>query len=164
MSIYSVDTLIKETRRIASEYRKTTGKTLAVTPEIALHDAISLLEMTPAEKDDAHDAYLDYDNKQLRVLIKGRAIFDEKLKGQRIGQLKLEQEWDAVVLVIMDDEFMPQEIYLVQRDTFLEQLGEKQSVSKKGAMTIAKFKLIGELIWTQRDGRLAAQTWSNQPS
>ncbi len=41
MGIYSVDKLIAETRRIAKEYRLAIGKTLPVTPEIAIQDAIS---------------------------------------------------------------------------------------------------------------------------
>jgi len=43
MGIYDVSKLISETRRLAAEYRKATGKALAVTSEIAKHDACELL-------------------------------------------------------------------------------------------------------------------------
>ena len=81
MSIYSVDKLIKETRRIASEYRKATGKILPVTPEIAINDAISILKLTPNNDNNLpFDATMDKEDKTLKVQIKGRAIFNEKLK------------------------------------------------------------------------------------
>ncbi|MCZ6804157.1 MAG: hypothetical protein O7D86_09555 [Proteobacteria bacterium] len=84
--------------------------------------------------------------------IKGRAIFNEKRQGHRIGQLKLEQEWDAIILVIMNADFMSVEIYMAKRDIILTELEEKQKNNKKGAMTVAKFKLIAELLWTEQNG------------
>lgn len=153
MGVYSVDKLITETRRIAKEYRLATGKTLPVTPEIAINDAISILEMQPNEtKNAGYDAIYDRDGEELKVQIKGRAIFDDKKGGYRIGQLKVEQDWDAIVLVIMNADFMPEEIYMAERDIILDELEEKKKSNKKGAMTLAKFKLISELLWTEQYG------------
>ena len=161
MSIYSVDKLITETRRIASEYRKATGKILPVTPEIAINDAVSILKLTPNNDNNLpFDATLQLENKTLKVQIKGRAIFNEKRQGHRLGQLKLEQDWDAVVLVIMNDEFMPQEIYMAERDVILDELGD--NANKKGAMTVAKFKIIADLLWTEDAGYTEDGIWSNQ--
>ena len=153
MGVYSVNKLITETRRIAKEYRLATGKTLPVTPEIAINDAISILEMQPNEtKNAGYDAIYERDGEQLKVQIKGRAIFDDKKGGYRIGQLKVEQDWDAIVLVIMNADFMPEEIYMAERDIILDELEEKKKSNKKGAMTLAKFKLISELLWTEQFG------------
>ena len=153
MGVYSVDKLITETRRIAKEYRLATGKTLPVTPEIAINDAISILEMQPNEtKNAGYDAIYDRDGEQLKVQIKGRAIFNDKKGGYRIGQVKVEQEWDAIILVIMNADFMPEEIYMAERDIILDELEEKKKNNKKGAMTLAKFKLISELLWTEQFG------------
>ena len=153
MGVYSVNKLITETRRIAKEYRLATGKTLPVTPEIAINDAISILEMQPNEtKNAGYDAIYDRDGEQLKVQIKGRAIFNDKKQGYRIGQLKLEQDWDAIILVIMNEDFFPEEIYMARRDTVLYELEEKKKNTKKGAMTLAKFKLIAELLWTEQNG------------
>ena len=58
------------------------------------------------------DAELNYKGKNLRVQVKGRAIINTQRSGHRLGQLKLEQEWDAVALVIMDADFETEEIYL----------------------------------------------------
>lgn len=164
MSLYSVDKLITETRRIASEYRKATGKILPVTPEIAINDAISILQLTPNnDNSKPYDATLEQDDKPIRVQIKGRAIFNEKRQGHRIGQLKLEQEWDAIILVIMDAEFMPQEIYMASRDDIMNEMNRKASSnSKKGAMTLAKFKIIGTLLWTAENGLEKTEPWTNK--
>ncbi len=153
MGVYSVDKLITETRRIASEYRKATGKTLPVTPEIAINDAISILNLQPASSNTAsYDAVFAHGGQDLKVQIKGRAIFNNQKKGQRLGQIKPDQEWDAIILVIMDDEFMPQEMYLAQRDDVMQELDEKSASSRKGAMTVAKFKNISDLLWTEQNG------------
>ena len=152
MGVYSVDKLITETRRIASEYRKATGKTLPVTPEIAINDAISILKLEPASNNDSYDAVFAHAGEELKVQIKGRAIFDNQKKGQRLGQIKPDQEWDAIILVIMNDEFMPQEMYIGRRDVVMHELDGKSASNRKGAMTVAKFKIISDLLWTEQNG------------
>ena len=153
MGIYSVNKLIAETRRIAKEYRLATGKTLPVTPEIAINDAISILELSPNDENiPGYDAIYEVAGESLKVQIKGRAIFNEKRQGHRLGQIKTEQEWDAVILVIMNADFMPEEIYMAKRDDIMDVLEEKRKNNKKGAMTIAQFKLISELLWTEQNG------------
>ena len=105
---------------------------------------------------------METNDQSLRVQIKGRAIFNEKRQGYRLGQIKLEQEWDAIILVIMDAEFMPMEIYMASRDDIMNELERKESAnSRKGAMTVAKFKVIGNLLWTAEDG-LEDGIWTNQ--
>ena len=151
MDVYSVDKLITETRRIAKEYRLATGKTLPVTAEIAINDAISILEMQSNKtKNVGYNAIYNRGGENLKVQIKGRAIFDDKKGGYRIGQLKVEQDWDAIILVIMNADFMPEEIYMAERDIILDELEKK--TNKKGAMTLAKFKLISALLWTEQFG------------
>ncbi len=151
MGVYSVDKLIAETRRIAKEYRLATGKILPVTPEIAINDAISILKLIPNdEKNSGYDATYEKGEERLKVQIKGRAIFDDRKQGYRIGEVKKGQEWDAIILVIMNSDFMPEEIYMARRDIVLDEVEEKNK--KKGAMTIAKFKLISELLWTEQFG------------
>jgi hypothetical protein len=153
MGIYSVDKLIAETRRIAKEYRLATGKILPVTPEIAINDAISILGLLPNEDNVAgYDAIYQQGDVSLKVQIKGRAIFNEKRQDHRLGQIKSEQEWDAIILVIMNADFMPEEIAMAKREDILLDLEDKTKNNKKGAMTIAKFKAISELLWTEQNG------------
>ena len=56
MSLYSVDKLISEARRIAAEYRRATGKPLGISAEIASHDACTFLELEPHEDAIGYDA------------------------------------------------------------------------------------------------------------
>ena len=162
MAIFSVEKLTQEARKLALEYRQATGKTLPITAEIAVNDAIRLLELTAAGRDvSAYDAIMHVDGTDIRVQIKGRAIFKDKPGGYRIGQLKLEQDWDAVILVIMNEQFETDEIYFASRDDLQEHL-ESGAKNRKGSLSIARFKIIGHLIWSSVNGREDDGIWSNQ--
>lgn len=151
MSVYAVDKLISEARRIAAEYRRATGKSLGgVSGEIAENDAARLLDLELCrEKPGGYDAIGRGSREGKRIQIKGRAIFEEGKSGQRIGQIKADQEWDSIVLVLMDEEFEPFEIYEVDREVMMQEMassgGGKRS--KRGAMSVAKFKNIASLVW-----------------
>ncbi len=150
MSVYSVDKLTNEARKLAREYRLATGKTLPISGEIAINDAIRILEMRAAEDiTQGFDAYIEKDGEELRVQIKGRAIINNRKGGHRLGQLKLEQDWDAIVLVIMDENYDSEEIYLCTRDSIEETIST--SKSKRGSLSVSKFKNIGELLWSKED-------------
>jgi len=98
-----------------------------------------------------------------RIQIKGRAIFDESKGGQRIGQLKTEQEWDSVMLVLMDSSYEPVEIYEADREEVLEAMDKSSgNRSKRGAVSVARFKIIGRLVWTREDGVVEDAVWDNQ--
>ena len=151
MTLYAVDKLIGEARRIAAEYRRTTGKSLGISAEIAKHDGCQLLELEPVEEPVGGYDAISADG--LKIQIKGRVIFDESKSGQRLGQLKLEQDWDAVVLVLMDENFETFDIYLASREDILDALDESNR-NKRGAMSVARFKNIAELVWTRSEGKV----------
>ena len=155
MAIYDVGKLIAETRRIAADYKRATGKSLPVSSEIARHDACELLQLDSLEDESVggYDAIGKHPAwKDKKIQIKGRAIFDDAKSGQRIGQMKLDKEWDAVVLVLMNADFDTQEIYMATREeieTELSELVKKDSKRQnRGAMTIARFKHLAKLVWT----------------
>lgn len=165
MSLYSVDKLISEARRIAAEYRRTTGKPLGISAEIAQHDACTLLELEPHEDAIGYDAVgLVGERKGRCYQIKGRAIFDEKKGGQRLGQIKIEQDWDRILLVLMDEEFETTEIYEASRTEILNDIDESMSSnrSKRGAMSVARFKRIAHLVWSADQGLINDEVWDNQ--
>ena len=101
-----------------------------------------------------------------RIQIKGRAIFDEGKSGQRIGQLKIDQEWDSIMLVIMDENLEPYEIYEADRGDIVDTLDNPVSSkrSKRGAMSVARFKNISRLVWTLENGIEEDEVWDNQAS
>lgn len=158
MGIYSVDKLISEARRLAVEFRKTTGKTLpGVSGEIAEYDASRLLNLELCkEKPGGYDAIGQGDREGLKIQIKGRIIFGEEKSGQRIGQLKIEQDWDRVVLVLMDETYEAYEIYEANRDEILSSMDEtgNRNRKKRGAMSVARFKIISSLVWTREEDQV----------
>ncbi len=166
MGVYSKDKLIAEARRLAAEFWRTTGKPLpGVSGEIAEHDAAELLKLELCEdRSEGYDAVGRGSRDGKRVQIKARVIFDEEKSGQRVGQLKLEKEWDSVVLVIMDDSYEAVEIYEAERDDVLDSMDEAASSNRKkrGAMSVARFKIISHLVWTRDEGEIGDEIWDNQ--
>lgn len=165
-NVYSLDKLISEARRLASEYRRTTGKPLAgVSAEIAEYDAARLLdlELTKPGSESGYDAVGRGSRAGKRFQIKGRTIFDDSKKGQRIGQIKVEQQWDYVVLVLMDENHESYEIYEADRAALVPELesASESRRAKRGPISVAKFKIISRLVWTREEGLLDGELWEN---
>jgi hypothetical protein len=162
VGLYAAKELIAQARKLAAEYRRTVGRPLpGVSNEIAEYDAVTLLGLE-AVNDNAlgYDA-IDPENGD-RIQIKSRTLFDETRGGARIGQLKLNQEWDAVALVLMDENYEPFEIYQARREELEEYVGQASSNrAKRGALSVARFKIIGELRWTRENG-LEDGYWANR--
>ncbi len=163
MNLYAEEKLISQARLLAAEYRRTMGKPLpGISNEIAQHDAIRLLKLQPAPGGEAGFDAVDPSRDNRRIQIKSRTIFDESKSGQRIGQIKVDKEWDSVVLVLMDEEYEPYEIYEAERDELLEYMEESSSSrAKRGALSVARFKIIGRLAWAREEG-LDPEVWDNQ--
>ncbi len=164
-SIYATEKLISEARRLAAEYRRTMGKPLGISAEIAEFDAARLLDLELCNpRPGGYDAIGRGPRAGKRIQIKGRAIFDERKSGQRIGQLKLDQEWDSVMLVIMDDNYQPVEIYEAERADIEAALAEHHNPkrNRRGAMSVARFKAIGRMVWNCVDGVVDDEVWDNQ--
>ncbi len=166
MGVYSKEKLIAEARRLAAEFRRTTGKPLpGVSGEIAEHDAAELLNLQLCDDRTAgYDAVGRGSRDGKRIQIKARVIFDEEKSGQRVGQLKLEKEWDSVVLVIMDENYQAMEIYEAERDDILDSMDDaaRSNRKKRGAMSVARFKIISRLVWDRDEGEIEDEIWDNQ--
>lgn len=166
MGIYSVDKLIGEARRLAAEFRRTTGKALpGVSGEIAEHDAARLLDLQLCEDRSAgYDAVGRGSREGKRVQIKARVIFEEEKSGQRVGQMRLDQDWDSVLLVVMDENYEPFEIFEAGRDDIMDAMDETSDSNrrKRGAMTVARFKIISRLVWTREEGVIEDEIWDNR--
>ena len=164
MTIYAQEKLIAQARQLAAEYRRTMGKPLpGISTEIAEFDAMRLLGLAPrpAGEEIGYDA-VDPAREGKRIQIKARTIFDEDKGGQRVGQLKMGQEWDSVVLVLMDESYEPYEIYEADRgdlEEYAEQAGSRKA--RKGALSVARFKIIGRLLWDRAGGR-DPEVWDNR--
>lgn len=166
MTLYSVDKLIAEARRLAADYRRATGKALpGISSEIAENDAARLLNLELVKDETlGYDALGQGPRAGKRIQIKSRTIFDEAKSGQRIGQLKTGQDWDSVLLVLMDENYEPFEIYEAEREALLEAVvaAETSKRAKRGALSVAKFKIISQLVWTREQGEIVDDVWDNQ--
>ncbi len=156
MSVYSVDKLMAEARRLAAEYRRTTGKTLPISGEIAVNDAVRLLGLTAVgEPGLGYDATRGAGEDAERLQIKARVVFDEIKSAHRIGELKLDRPWDAVLLVLLDQDYEPFAIYEARRAAIEEAL-EDARPNKRGTLTVPRFQRIGALAWTRDPAAPAA--------
>ena len=85
-----------------------------------------------------------------RIQIKARSIpRDKKLVGQRLGTIRLDHEWDVVLLVVMDELFELRWIFEAERpaiEAALKAPGSKAR-NERGALALAKFKSIGRQVW-----------------
>ncbi len=164
MAVYAVDKLMNEARRLAAEYRRATGRPLAIGGEIAKYDAARLLGLEPVEDPEAgYDAIGTGRRAGRRVVIKGRAIFDERKSGQRIGQLRLERPWDLLMVVLLDESFEPAEIYEIERADVEAALAEtSQRRSRRGAMSVARVRTVGRRVWSRELGEEDDGYWDNR--
>lgn len=149
MSVYDVDKLMLEARKLAAEYRRATGKPLGISNEIAIHDVIRIMGLEAVEANTSgYDAVGTGERKGRRIQIKGRTILADAKSSQRIGQIKMEQEWDSVMLILMGEDYAPVAIYEASRDVIIDAV-KKSSTKRRnrGAMSVAKFKHVGNCVW-----------------
>ncbi len=170
---YRMDRLVEQARRLAVEFREATGKPLALTGEIASHDARRILGLEPAPEGAGFDALgpplgslahvLPGDGaairgaagaegeaaRLVRYQIKGRALLTGALRGHRIGELRMQDPWDVTLLVILDARFEPRCILQATREALEAALRETEGSGRRsrGAVSIARFRAIGEPIW-----------------
>lgn len=146
MSVFDLDKLMSETRRLAAEYRQATGATLPVSGEIARYDAMRLLGLSaPAEPVAGVDA-LGADG--TRYQIKARTLFEGGKGKQRIGQINSEGSWERVLLVLLNDAYETHAIHEAERDAVLEALNQVRH-NKRGPLSVARFIALGRAIWPE---------------
>jgi hypothetical protein len=163
MDLYSIDKLMHETRQLAAKYRKATGSTLPITGELSRFDVAKALDLKLIDDMTlGYDAIGRGDRKGLRILIKGRVIFEDSRSSPRIGQIKSDGRWDNVVMALFDDDYLAVEMHEATSEDIEAALNTKtESANKKrGAMSVAQFKIIGRLVWSREDG-LSPEIWDN---
>ena len=152
MSVYHIDKLMAEARRLAAEYRRATGKALAISGEIAVADAIRLLGLEAApEGAEGYDVVRHTPTGPVRLQVKARLVFDDTRRPHRLGQLKVEQDWDAVLLVLMDENYEVVEILEAARPAIAEALAEARP-NRRGTLSVARFRNLGRAVWAREDG------------
>lgn len=143
--------LLGEVRLVAVRYRELTGRPLGVTGEIAEYEASRLLglELAPARSPGYDATRRLRDGTAERVQIKGRCILTGSGGSQQIGAIKRAGEWDAVLLVLLDEQFEATAIYHANRASVEQALRAPGSRARneRSALSVAKFRQIGRPLW-----------------
>jgi hypothetical protein len=142
--------ILREAKKLAQEYRVLTGKPLGVTGEVAEYEAARILsvELTPARQA-GYDAIEQSNGLTRHLQIKGRCLLPGCKPGQRLGRIDVTKAFDAVLMVLLDENFDALEIYEAERAAVLSALAEPGSKSRnvRGALGVSKFKSIGKRRW-----------------
>ena len=143
-------TLLASAKVLAQQYRALTGKPLGITGEVAEYEASRILgvELTPARQA-GYDAVETINGVIRRLQIKGRCLLKDCKPGQRLGSIDVKKDFDAVLLVLLDENFNATSIYEADREDVLKALSEPGSISRneRGALGVSKFKSIARLRW-----------------
>jgi len=152
VSVYDVETLISQARKLAADYLATMGKPLpGMSGEIALNDAARLLNLALCQDQNlSYDAIGQGNNAGKKVQIKGRLVLEDDKSNQRIGQVSIDKAWDSVVLVLLNENYEPYELYEAERDMIIQHAADSSEGKKKrGALSVARFKKIAALVWAK---------------
>ena len=142
-----IEEILTAAKDLAARYKKLTGKPLGITGEIAEFNAANLLGLELAEARQA--GYDAIGNDQRKIQIKGRCLSPSPKPGQRLGSIRLDHEWDTVLLVLMNEQFEVTEMWESNRPEIEEALlapGSKAR-NERGALSLNKFKQIGKQVW-----------------
>ena len=146
--------LLREAKSLAREYYSLTGKPLGVTGEVAEYEAARILGVQlTAARQAGYDAVERVGGATKTLQIKGRCLQENCKPGQRLGSIRTDHDWDAVLMVLLDQEFNATEIYEAQREDIEAALNAPGSKARnvRRALSVSKFKSIGSLRW-QREG------------
>lgn len=142
--------ILREAKQLAVDYYSLTKRPLGVTGEVAEYEAVRLLHLTLAPVRQAgYDATRKTRQGVRRFQIKGRRILVNSKPGQRIGSIRLNHEWDAVLLVILNSAFDAVAIYEADRARIARALMAPGSKARneRGALSVSKFIAIGKKVW-----------------
>jgi hypothetical protein len=138
--------ILGEAKTLAREYYRLTGKPLGITGEVAEYEAARLLglQLAPARQ----AGYDAIERSGRRVQIKGRCVLPNSKPGQRVGAIDIRKEFDAVLLVLLDEYFDATSIYEADRAAVVAAVTTPGSKAReRGALGVVKFKSIGTLRW-----------------
>lgn len=139
--------ILEAAKDVAVRFKNLTGKPLGITGEIAEFSAAKLLNLKLAEARQA--GYDAIDREGRRIQIKGRCLPEKPGPGQRLGSIRLDHEWDSVLLVMLDQTFEVIEMWEADRPVVQESIlapGSKAR-NERGALAVGKFKQIGTKVW-----------------
>lgn len=142
--------LLSQAKGLARRYKELTGKPLGITGEVAEYEAARLLGVElHSARQAGYDATEICDGSPRRIQIKGRQVTPGNRRAGRLGSIDLRQEFDSVLLVLLDDDFNAYEMHEAARDNVEAALARPGSKARneRGSLAIAQFKAISILRW-----------------
>jgi hypothetical protein len=149
----SVSSLLREAKRIAREYYRLRRRPLGITGEVAEFEAVRLLGLRFAPvRQPGYDTWRWRRGRRERIQVKGRVLLPDGKPGQRMGSIDLDKPWDTVVLVLLDEHYEATEVIEARRPAVTRALTAPGSISRneRGALGVAKFRSIGQVVWRPR--------------
>lgn len=149
--------VIAEAKRLAVRYRELTGKPLGITGEVAEYEAARLLGLRLQDaRQPGYDAVGTGAYEGERIEIKGRCL-SEAARTQRVGRIKLDYEWDSIVLVTLDENFEPVAIHKAGRKEIEEAIHRPGSKARneRGQLSIGVFRRMSRQVWPADGGTTA---------
>lgn len=143
-----IQEILNDAKLLANKYKNLTNKPLGITGEIAEFVVSQKLNLILAgARQKGFDAFQIIGNSVVRVQIKGRSLLDNKISG-RLGRIRLDTEWDKVMLAILNEKLDLQSIYEANRASIENVLSDTNSKSsQRGSLSISKFISIGSKIY-----------------
>ncbi len=146
--------LLAAVKQLAREYYELTQRPLGITGEIAEYEAARVLgglELSPVRQSGFDAIRITPSGDRQHLQIKGRRLTPSSKSSQRVGSIHIEKEWDAVLLVLLDEHYNPTAIHEAGRLAIEDALLKPGSVARnqRGQLSVSKFKSIGREIWTR---------------
>ncbi len=149
VDIAALRSVIVDAKKLAKRYRELTGKPLGITGEVGEFTAAELkhLQLTGARQP-GYDAIAPDSH---RIQIKARCILPDSKNGQHLSSIRLKHDWDTVMLILLDGDFEPLEIYEAKRPDIERELTRPGSKARnvRGSLSVSKFKSIASLVWAR---------------
>ncbi len=148
-----IEKILTAAKLLSRRYKELSGKPLGITGEVAEFEAARRLGLELADaRSPGYDARKKEADSELLIQIKGRS-YPRSVgeSGQRIGKMDFTKKWDAVVLVLMDENFEVREILQASRKQIEDRLRSlpvsengKQTHTQRGALTVPMFRSISK--------------------
>ena len=138
--------LLGEAKLLAKEYYDLTKKPLGITGEIAEFEAARLLNLELlGARQAGYDARELVNGEEKLIQIKSRRILLNSYSTQMVGSINTHDEWDTLLLVLLDEHFNATEIWEVAREKVRTALAipGSRARSERNALTVGKIKQLG---------------------
>lgn len=153
VDLHRIEKVIQKAKIVAREYGDITGKPLGITGEVSEFEAARILGLRlSAARQAGYDAVSQDGDSVKKIQIKGRRLVNKSRLSQRVGRIRLDHEWDSVVLVLLDEDYEPFEIYEAERSDIKNALDAPGSKARneRGSLSISKFKSMSKLLWERK--------------